>query len=106
RSTLFHYTTLFRSETDEDIDTSIFENDYELNLYNALQQLAEINTKTNSSEERFEQLASLQPAISSYFDNTMVMAKEEKLRKNRLAQMKKLSDLIGAYAAMNEIIVK
>ncbi|MFC5466628.1 glycine--tRNA ligase subunit beta [Lederbergia graminis] len=95
-----------KAETDEDIDTSIFENDYELNLYNAWQQLAEINTKTNSSEERFEKLASLQPAISSYFDNTMVMAKEEKLRKNRLAQMKKLSDLIGAYAAMNEIIVK
>ncbi|MCM3111389.1 glycine--tRNA ligase subunit beta [Lederbergia lenta] len=88
------------------VDTSLFENEYEETLYQKWQTLQETSVSKLKPAERLEALASLQPAISAYFDHTMVMAEHEKLKENRLSQMTHLAKLIGAYAAMNEIQVK
>jgi len=61
---------------------------------------------TASSRERFDAISSLETAISTYFDHTMVMAEQEEIKRNRLTQMRELSKLIGAYASMNVIVVK
>ncbi len=44
--------------------------------------------------------------ICGYFDDTMVMGEEGKIRKNGLGEMKKVCDLIGRFGMMNEIEVK
>ncbi|MBS4222469.1 glycine--tRNA ligase subunit beta [Lederbergia citrea] len=95
-----------KAEKGIDIDPSLFENEYEKNLYQLWEQLKETYHSSSNSEARFSALSSLQPAISAYFDHTMVMADQEIVKNNRLAQMAKLAELIGAYASMNEILVK
>ncbi len=84
----------------------LFENEYEKNLYESFLQLKSKFQKQLGISDQFAALASLQPAISNYFDNTMVMADTEEIKKNRLAQMKNLAEIIGSFAAMNEIQVK
>lgn len=44
--------------------------------------------------------------IDAYFDHTMVIADNETLKANRLAQMVSLADQIKSFANMNALIVK
>lgn len=56
-------------------------------------------------EQQYEQallaLASLQPIIDAFFENTMVMVEDEKLRHNRLALLVELRDLFSAAADLS-----
>lgn len=89
-----------------DVDPNLFENEYEEKLYKQWKQLLEnIDTKL-TSEEHFNLLSGLRPTITAYFDHTMVMAEKEEMKNNRLTQMRNLAHLIGAYASLNEIVVK
>ncbi|WP_096153357.1 MULTISPECIES: glycine--tRNA ligase subunit beta [Bacillus] len=54
----------------------------------------------------FDALASMQHEIDNYFDNTMVMADDELIKLNRLAQMKLLADVIKTFGDWNKILVK
>lgn len=95
-----------KSEQDRDVDPTLFENDVEKQLFEQWQSVKSSFDSNQSADERFKALSSLQPIISDYFDHTMVMAKDERLKVNRLSQMKQLAKLIGSFAAMNKIIVK
>ncbi|WP_062110305.1 glycine--tRNA ligase subunit beta [Bacillus niameyensis] len=95
-----------KSEQDSDADPSLFENDVEKQLFEHWKSAKSSFDSNQSADERFKALSSLQPIISDYFDHTMVMAKNEQLKVNRLSQMKQLAKLIGSFAAMNKIIVK
>ncbi|MEK4825046.1 glycine--tRNA ligase subunit beta [Niallia sp. FSL W8-0951] len=88
------------------VDSSLFENEYESDLYNRFTAVKEkINTKVEE-KEYFELLFSLQEAISAYFDHTMVMADNEKIKENRLNLMAEIAAYIKGFASVNEIIVK
>ncbi|MDR4314352.1 glycyl-tRNA synthetase subunit beta [Niallia circulans] len=88
------------------VDSSLFENEYESDLYNRFTAVKEkINTKVEE-KEYFELLFSLQEAISAYFDHTMVMADNEKIKENRLNLMVEIAAYIKGFASVNEIIVK
>lgn len=88
------------------VDPSLFENEYEHELYNRFQDVMEkINSEVNE-EEYFDLLFSLKDAISAYFDHTMVMADEEKVKENRLNLMMEIASYIKGFASVNEIIVK
>lgn len=95
-----------KAEYERDIDARLFENDAELKLYNTYEQVCERITKTIQEDEYYRLLVSMKESINDYFEHTMVMASDEKLRQNRLSLMLKLSQLIKGFANFNEIIVK
>ena len=94
---------------DLEINKALFENELEHSLYNAYVNVTnEINDLKlrGKGEEVYQLLASLKAVIDQYFDQTMVMSDDEKVKANRLAQMVKLSNVIESFAKMNVIIVK
>ena len=76
------------------INPAIFENEQEKALFDKYQNIVANYKETTDEIEHFELLSSLQGEIEQYFEHTMVMAKEEVLRNNRLSLMKEISDLI------------
>ncbi|MBW8348144.1 glycine--tRNA ligase subunit beta [Bacillus sp. IITD106] len=95
-----------KAEPGVHVNPELFENEYEEKLFDQWNKVKDIFASNVVSNERFDAIASLETAISNYFDHTMVMADEEELKQNRLAQMRELAKLIGAYATMNVIVVK
>ncbi len=94
---------------DKEINPQLFENEYEETLYNEYLRISKDVPAllTNGHEkEGYQLLASLKEVINAYFEHTMVMAENEIVKENRLAQMVKLSKLIQSFAQMNNIIVK
>ncbi|MCH1624968.1 glycine--tRNA ligase subunit beta [Fredinandcohnia quinoae] len=92
-----------------EIDPALFESKEEKNLYEKVNQIqSELidAIKEVQVDKVFESLASLKPEIDAYFEHTMVMAEDESIKKNRLAQMVLLANMIYLFADMNSIIVK
>lgn len=87
------------------VDESLFENDAEKALHDACAEASE-GYCCKSYEERYEALHSLKDAISAYFDATMVMADDEKVRRNRLSQLVLLADLTKPFGSLEELNVK
>ncbi|QJC89339.1 glycine--tRNA ligase subunit beta [Bacillus inaquosorum] len=92
-----------------DIQPDLFENEYEAKLFDAYQ-TAKQNLKESFSKKDYEaalaSLSALKEPIDAYFDHTMVIADNETLKANRLAQMVNLADEIKSFANMNALIVK
>lgn len=95
-----------KAEKIGEVDRSLFENEYESNLYDKYIYVDGQLSKEISEDEMFELFVSMKPEIDQYFDHTMVMADNLGIRENRLKQMAKLADIIKNFANMNEIIVK
>lgn len=90
------------NQLDQDIDQKLFENDYEKNLYLLTKDLK----ANNNLNDLFEQLANLQQPIAEYFDNTMVMAEDQKVKNNRLALLFKINQLISQFGDLEKIVIK
>ncbi|THE15431.1 glycine--tRNA ligase subunit beta [Bacillus timonensis] len=94
---------------DAEINPSLFESDEEKHLF---EKFIEVKPKVIESlqaknvAEAFHLLASMRELIDQYFEHTMVMAEDEAVRKNRLAQMVQLAHVIYLIGDMNAIIVK
>lgn len=95
-----------KAESKGQVDPSLFENDDERNLFNAVQSLKDKLTADTDEETYFQLLTSLETIIASYFDNTMVMADNPSLKENRLNQMTELAEVIKKFAYVSEILVK
>lgn len=92
-----------------DIRDSLFQKEEEKKLYEAYVNVREeynALTVDGNYAQAFERLKELKDVINQYFDEIMVMAEDEQIRQNRLAQMVHLSDIITSFANMNSIIVK
>jgi Glycyl-tRNA synthetase, beta subunit len=83
------------------VDDSLFENPSESQLN---QQVAAI--KNDNAEDLFKQLAALRPVIDAYFDETMIMAKDEKVKNNRLTQLVIANHLIANLGDLSKIVTK
>ncbi|MCM3599542.1 glycine--tRNA ligase subunit beta [Robertmurraya korlensis] len=91
----------------EEINESLFENEFETTLYNQYRDVkAALESNEASEEEFFDKLAFLQGAINDFFDHTMVMAENQALKNNRLALMSQLAELIVSFANVKEIVTK
>ncbi|USK32653.1 glycine--tRNA ligase subunit beta [Bacillus sp. F19] len=93
----------------EAVDPELFKNKDEQELYDQYVQVKEeygAHAADGEYNSAFASLRTLQPFIQSYFNETMVMAEDEALKNNRLAQMKKLAALIESFANMDAVIVK
>lgn len=95
-----------KAENVGEIDLTLFKSEEEQILYREYVRLSETFQSQHDAKKRFLALKQLTPAITAYFDNTMVMAEDSAIRNNRLAQMHRLAGLIGSFAQMNDIHVK
>lgn len=87
------------------VDASLFENEAEKALF---EKVAAIKEKFVALDlnEKYLALESLRPFIEEYFNETMVMADDEKVRNNRLSQLKQIKDLALSMGSFDLLKVK
>ena len=74
-------------EISNSVDTGLFKNDFEKNLYKKIQDLKKyfINSdKNNNFEESLKELFKFKQDVNSFFDNVKVNDENELIKKNRL----------------------
>lgn len=87
----------------ERVEPSLFENQAEKDLFEAVSQ---IEGKDSSLEQLYAALSSLRPLIDNYFDETMVMVDDERVRANRLTQLLIIASLTREFGALDKLNVK
>ncbi len=88
-------------EASASVDPSLFENDAERALH-ATVEAAIADTDPLLAQRDYvgvlSRLAALRPAVDAFFDGTMVMADDPKVRGNRLALLKQIADRFASVA--------
>ncbi|WP_270785608.1 glycine--tRNA ligase subunit beta [Enterococcus faecalis] len=92
-------------DTEEGIDPSLFENKAEKELYQVVNDLSEAFA-TRTIAENYEALVNLRPLIDAYFNETMVMVEDEKVKQNRLKQLMQIAKMALSIASLDLLIVK
>ena len=92
-------------ENDAVLKAELFENKSEKKLAEAVKKVATAFEQADL-EEKFNQLASLKDPITDYFDSTMIMAKDEDVKQNRLLQLKQIADLTKDFGELDNLNVK
>lgn len=87
------------------VDPKLFENDIEKELYEAVKE-AEDQFANQSMAENYQTLTNLRPVIERYFNETMIMVEDEKVRDNRLNQLAIITRMTNALASIDKIITK
>lgn len=87
------------------VDPTLFENDAEKELFKAVEAAA-TGFSEKTIAENYEALISLRPHIENYFDQTMVMVEDEKVKENRLKQLMKIAEMALSLASLDLLIVK
>lgn len=93
------------ADTDLKVDKTLFENDTEKTLNQQVDAIRDGYNEVSAAED-FKRLSGLKDAINAYFDATMVMAKDEKLRDNHLRQLTLISKLILHLGDLDRLVVK
>ncbi|WEG18016.1 glycine--tRNA ligase subunit beta [Alkalihalophilus pseudofirmus] len=96
-----------KAETAVEIKPELFEKEEEKELYRqyeSAQKEVQIALAKGDASRAFKSLQSIEPSIHAYFDHIMVMAEDEKVKRNRLAQMLELSAVIRAFANFQSIV--
>ncbi len=90
------------------IDSALLQNEAEIAL-NARATAAipdfEQSIEARDYTKLLNQLAALQPAIDTFFDDVLVMAKEHAVRKNRLALLNNIAKHIYAVADLTKLVI-
>jgi glycyl-tRNA synthetase beta chain len=90
-------------DDDLSIDTTLFENDAEVSLYNAYEKI--INTKFESYEAKLQALFALKDLLDRYFDEVLVNAEHVAIRINRQHQVASIYKTFKEIADIKEISV-
>jgi glycyl-tRNA synthetase beta chain len=88
------------------VNESLFEEKSEAALYVAYKKVNKkvITLLDNGRlDQALHEIASLRDPVDAFFDGVMVMAKQKKIRDNRLALLKQISDLFGLFADFSKI---
>ena len=92
----------------ETIDVTLLQDAAEKRLFDCIT-AAELDFKQSIQERDYAklltQLATLQPAIDTFFDDVLVMAEEPALRTNRLALLNKIGRDIYAVADLTKLVI-
>jgi glycyl-tRNA synthetase beta chain len=86
----------------------VFEHEEEHTLHKAIRDVSDgVHSAAMSGRysDAFREMARLQPLVSAFFGKVLVMAKEEKVKNNRLALLKGLSDLFASVADFSRVTV-
>ncbi|MEG1504117.1 MAG: glycine--tRNA ligase subunit beta [Enterococcus sp.] len=87
------------------VDPALFENDSEKELYAAVKE-AKDEFANQSMVENYQTLTNLRPVIERYFNDTMIMVEDEKIRDNRLNQLAIIAHMANALASIDKIMTK
>ena len=92
----------------ETVDATLLRDDAEKQLYACITE-AELGFQQSIQEcdyaKLLTQLAALQPAIDTFFDDVLVMAEEPALRTNRLALLNRIGQNIYAVADLTKLVI-
>ena len=88
------------------VDKALFEEDAEISLYAGLG-VAKVEAEKAMAEQNYNAalsaLSSLRPLIDGFFDNVMIMAKDERVKNNRLAVLKEIVDLGNTVGDLSKL---
>ena len=90
------------------IVTSLLHEDAEKELYDCIIKAEpdiERSIETRAYSELLTQLAELQPAIDTFFDDVLVMAEDANLRGNRLALLNRIAQHVYAVADLTKLVI-
>jgi glycyl-tRNA synthetase beta chain len=88
------------------IKGNLFEHDSESALYSAYQAVKDnvsVNLEKGDPGQALHEIASLRGPVDAFFDGVLVMAKEAKIRSNRLSLLKHIADLFETIADFSKI---
>lgn len=97
---------LAKKAEDTTINPDLFETKSEQNLYNLYHKVKENYEKVDQNKDAnhaLAELSQLTTPIHEFFEENMVMADDENVRKNRLGLLYKIANLIMNYADLSEI---
>jgi glycyl-tRNA synthetase beta chain len=89
-----------------DVSEALFEHEEERALYRAANEVSgRVASAAGNGRyaEAFREMARLQPLVSAFFEKVLVMAKDEKVKNNRLALLKGLSSMFAKVADFSRI---
>ncbi|MDF7668292.1 glycine--tRNA ligase subunit beta [Lactobacillus sp. ESL0703] len=84
------------------INPDLFDDATETELYAGVRNLQELTDLT----ELYNGFVKLQPVIDRYFDTNMIMAKDEAVKNNRLAQLCAVGDLAERLGDLSKLVIK
>ena len=90
----------------EKVDSSLFIKDAESTLYTVLENLftdVEDLFRENEYEQALNKLSELRQPVDNFFDDVMVMDKDEKLKANRIALLSKIDSLFMQVADFSKL---
>src|SRR6266478_2473353 len=88
------------------VNTQLFEKDAERGLYAAVRKAAAsvvVDKRMGKYQEALEQIAGLRKAVDGFFEEVMVMAEDEAVRKNRLALLAEILREFTTIADFSEL---
>jgi len=88
------------------VKESLFEHDSESALHSAYQDVknkVSDNLDKGDLDQALHEIASLRDAVDDFFNSVLVMAKQSKIRNNRLALLKHIADLFDTIADFSKI---
>ncbi|MBF8258047.1 MAG: glyS [Actinobacteria bacterium] len=88
------------------VSEALFEHNEEKVLFKAAQEVSgrvSAAAKDGRYAEAFGEMARLQPLVSAFFEKVLVMAKDEKVKNNRLALLKNLSTVFAGVADFSRV---
>lgn len=87
------------------VDATLFENEAEKTLHEAVNKIEE-KFNENTMSENYQALVDLRPMIEQYFEETMVMVEDEKVKTNRLKELNRIAKMSLSLASLDLLIVK
>jgi glycyl-tRNA synthetase beta chain len=88
------------------VNTQLFEKDAERSLYAAVRKAAAsviVDKRLGKYQEALEEIAGLRKAVDGFFEEVMVMAEDEAVRKNRLALLAEILREFTTIADFSEL---
>ena len=85
-----------------EVKSDLFDNETETELANGVKKLS----KVNDLAALYDGFVKLQPVIDLYFDINMIMAKDEAVKNNRLAQLHSVAQLANRLGDLSKLVIK
>ncbi|MBU8905675.1 glycine--tRNA ligase subunit beta [Desertibacillus haloalkaliphilus] len=89
------------------VEPRLFDHTEEKELFrvvNEVEEVVERALREGDVERAYKAIASLKTPINKYFDHIMVMAEDNKVKENRLSQMRQLATTIHTFAHFNSLV--
>lgn len=93
----------------KDVKRDLFTDEEEIQLFekfNSIEDNVKNFLRKKEYDKALEQLSVLREPIDDFFDHTMVMVEDEKIRNNRLGLIKRISDTMLTICDLSKIVYK